>query len=558
MIKNKILIKCLSFAIIVLFFGTSILPNITSENIKTNELIISSKNKTISQIINESLLDLQFIYNITENLSNIIFTEYNKSAGEIAKGRDFGTKGEHKAADILYENLTNLGIWTRKEKINNSIKTLSEIPKIASKLELIEKGLTIINTKTGKRTNVTEFFTSERWNLTGAFLESSIGILLNLLCCKNGFLDKKYHLYDENLLSYNFSYENLSVVVKPFNYSIFLDFKSRLVNNKPFVYIAKDYYFGLWKDYIAPKFKGLIYNKIFKEMNYNEKVLWYLTQPNCKGLIFFDSDNNTYNMGAASYCPIPIIRVNRSIGYEIFKNSKDYEIDFYINQKWNESVDSYNVIGQINGTNPDKTIILSCLYDSWWCQGTADSAIGMAMVLGVAKYYKEHNITPNCNLRFVGFCGEEQGLRGAYFHEAVCRNENITTVIDLNQLGFTQIEPRLRLDIHTNNKSLNCTLAEITNRSNYVNRTDNVSDFNIYYRVDGGPPSNSRAFTIANNKNLRTCDTVLFVKEGNWIYHHRDGQNHQEGDVIKYFNWTDTSVTSEIVYNVTHYFTNEI
>ena len=50
-------------------------------------------------------LDTQFIFNITQNLSNIIFQAYNTS--ELQKGREFGSKGEH-AADYLISLLTNI------------------------------------------------------------------------------------------------------------------------------------------------------------------------------------------------------------------------------------------------------------------------------------------------------------------------------------------------------------------------------------------------------------------------------------------------------------------
>ena len=104
---------------------------------------------------------------------------------------------------------------------------------------------------------------------------------------------------------------------------------------------------------------------------------------------------------------------------------------------------SYNVIGQVNGTDPTKTVIIGCLYDSWWNQGTADSAIGMAIVLGIAKYFKDHNITPKYNIKFIGFAGEEAGLRGAYNHEAKHPHdeENVVAFLDLNQVGFDQTGP---------------------------------------------------------------------------------------------------------------------
>lgn len=50
-------------------------------------------------------LDLQFIYNVTQNLSNVVFDAYDD--GELQKSRAFGTKGEHYAAEYLY-NVMNV------------------------------------------------------------------------------------------------------------------------------------------------------------------------------------------------------------------------------------------------------------------------------------------------------------------------------------------------------------------------------------------------------------------------------------------------------------------
>ena len=552
---SKLIRKSLVLGILSLLFGTNIISGIT-ENIEEDNIEnYNLSNQTISSIINKSLLDLQYIYNMTENLSRIIFTEYNESAGEIAKGREFGTKGEHRAAEILFENMTNLGLYTWKEPINNSLETLSEVPKVASKIEIMEKGLVVKKISDWRRTPVTECYFSPRWNLTGASIYPKTAKLISLICRVNGTLDQKYHLYDEGRLTYNFSYTNLKVIRKPYNYSLLREFIRHFINDEPFVYIEKDRYYCKWSEPPQElKFIGPIFKNIFQNIEYNEMVLWTLFQPNCKGLILYDSNNDTYNMDPGIYEPLPTIRINGTIGKKIYDNPDDFRIDFYMNQQWNESVDSYNVIGQINGTNSNETVVVSCLYDCLWNQGTADSAIGMAIVLGIAKYMKEQNITPKCNVRFIGFCGEEYGLRGAYYYEALHRDENISMVIDLNQLGFNWTKTRLTLAIYTNNESLNSIIYDIANRTDYVNRTGNVTNFTTSFQGNGGPPSNARAFAEAKEKINRSYNTILFVKKGKWYFHHKDGMNHTEGDVIDYFDWLDTSVTGEMIWNVTKYF----
>jgi hypothetical protein len=391
--------------------------------------------------------------------------------------------------------------------------------------------------------------------LTAGSIYSKTAKLISLLCPVNGTFDKKFHFYNEERLTYNFSYTNLRVIRKPYLYSLPIEILRRYVNNEPFVYIEKDRDYCGWSEPKRElKFIGPIFKNIIQEIDFNEQILWLLFQPNCKGLILYDSNNDTFNGGPGVYQPLPVIRINGTIGKELYDNPDDYRIDFYMNQEWNESVESYNVIGQINGTNPNETVIISCLYDCQWNQGTADSAIGMAVVLGIAKYMKDQNITPKCNVRFIAFCGEEHGLRGAYYYEALHRNENITTVIDLNQLGFNWTKTRLTLAIYTNYESLNSTISDIANRTDYINRIGNVTNFTTSVRSDGGPPSNARVFADAKEQINRSYNTILIVKKGPWYFHHKDGLNHQEGDVIKYFDWLDTSVTGEMAWNVTKYF----
>ena len=54
-----------------------------------------------TSVIEDIGIDPEFIYNVTQNLSNVIFDAYNGS--ELRKGRAFGSKGEWFAKDIIYD-----------------------------------------------------------------------------------------------------------------------------------------------------------------------------------------------------------------------------------------------------------------------------------------------------------------------------------------------------------------------------------------------------------------------------------------------------------------------
>lgn len=524
--KNQLLNKSFALAIIVLFFGTACLPIINGNIVEVNFVNDDSEYKNISSMIDEGVLDLQFIYNITENLSNIIFTEYNKSAGELARGRAFGTKGEHKAAEMLLENMSKLGLYTKKEQIKNINKLLNPgLSKLTHQIEMLDYGLKINNE------TIVDFH-----------ITPSV---------KGPWGDRKN-------LDYNFSYEGLKVYKKPkrlFSWIV----KYYLNKKENFVFIDQDISFNpdlqpplrrFLSQFINPLRKPMMFGRKF--LFYNpEQTIWYHFLPNCKGFILYDNNNNTYNQGSAGE-KVPKIYINGTLGNKILKDIENASVDFYINQTYNDSVVSYNVIGQLNGTNPGRTVIVDSLYDSWWTQGTADAAIGMAMVLGVAKYFTDNNIKPNCTLKFIGFGGEEVGVRGAQYYEAAHPREYISHVIDLNQIGFLQKEcgPKLALNIICNKLLFLRKVWKIAKETDYKGITKDSADIKPVW-MPLGAPSNDQIFSM--NRPLR-CKTVCFLKDTGWLLHHRDGENHTEGDVMKYFDWDDVNATGQIVLDLTRHF----
>jgi hypothetical protein len=275
---------------------------------------------------------------------------------------------------------------------------------------------------------------------------------------------------------------------------------------------------------------------------------WYDYYIHCQGLVRYDDTNDTYDIIGGTNWSLPVIFINGTTGKEIMADIDNYRIDFYLNQTYKESVTSYNVIGQLNGsTNPDKIVLVDCLYDGWWNQATADSAIGMAMVLGIAKWFKDNNVTPKYTIRFIGFGGEEYGFRGAKYYQAVHKDENISYVIDLNQLGFSQEYPELYLELISNNARFLKDIFEIAKKSNYSDRTGYAGVRKFY--MPRGAPSDDQPFA----RYQKDCKTVCFLKGFYWVLHHRDGANHTKGDVLDYFDSNDVSVTGEIILNAIKY-----
>lgn len=131
--------KELTLVITVLFLGMNFFPFIITEKNEIDRNIEYQINKNSYYCI----LDYYYIKNITKALSDIIFM-YNESHGEIARGREFGSPGEHEAARMIFENMTSLGLWTYKEKIGE-VKPWQPINLLSAKMDVMDYKLIIHN-----------------------------------------------------------------------------------------------------------------------------------------------------------------------------------------------------------------------------------------------------------------------------------------------------------------------------------------------------------------------------------------------------------------------------
>jgi hypothetical protein len=468
-------------------------------------------------------LDGDYIYNLTEALSNIIFTEYDEENGELAKGRAFGTKGEHKAAEILYENMTDLGLYTVKEQIHNT----EDEPDLITELEIMDCHLKI-------NINTIDTYIAPVWFETTE---------------------------NNNNLNYTYNYTNLKVIDPPLIPGAYIATQRLLGKLEPFVIILKDraYYpynplrnisfLNNWK------FNFNVIRTLQGGLPLLYSWLWNQYLEYCKGIILYDFNEDCHNMNYLKYNNyIPFIYINGSDGKKILDDIENTRIDFKLEQRLNTSIVSYNVIGHLNGTDPSKTVVVSCFYDSWWCQGTADSAIGMAMAWAIAKYYVDNNITPKYNMKFIAFSGQEHGLiAGSRYYASAYDIEDVTHVIDLNQLCFWQDEPELKVNFVSNKLVFLAEIYRIVKDTNYVDRVNSSDDIKYVWIKDIGPGSNAKPFILKNP----SCKGVTFVKDSGWKLHHRDGLNHTEGDVLKYYDPEDVDVTGEMVLNIIKYLTTE-
>ena len=154
--------------------------------------------------------------------------------------------------------------------------------------------------------------------------------------------------------------------------------------------------------------------------------------------------------GSMSYGDLPL---NKRIpaaaistnGAELLSSmlSLNKNLKFYLKQNCKNlpEVLSYNVIGEITGTQqPEEIMLVGGHLDSWDLgDGSHDDGAGVVQSMEVLRILKKINYRPKRTLRVVLFMNEENGQRGAvkYAEEASTRKENHVFALESDAGGFT-------------------------------------------------------------------------------------------------------------------------
>lgn len=121
----------------------------------------------------------------------------------------------------------------------------------------------------------------------------------------------------------------------------------------------------------------------------------------------------------------------------------DSALNFFLQQdcKNHEEVQSYNVIGEIKGSQyPDEVIVVGGHLDSWDLgDGSHDDGAGVVQSMQVLETMKANGYKPKRTIRAVLFMNEENGLRGAnaYADAVSSRNQKHIFALESDAGGFT-------------------------------------------------------------------------------------------------------------------------
>ncbi len=126
---------------------------------------------------------------------------------------------------------------------------------------------------------------------------------------------------------------------------------------------------------------------------------------------------------------------------EALDEEPDLKINFVLSCKTYEDTLSYNVIGEIRGSEfPDEIIVVGGHFDSWdkGC-GAHDDGAGSVQSMEVLDLFKRLNFQPKRTIRCVLFIDEEQRQRGAieYSRYILEKNQKHIAAIESDRGGFT-------------------------------------------------------------------------------------------------------------------------
>ncbi len=151
----------------------------------------------------------------------------------------------------------------------------------------------------------------------------------------------------------------------------------------------------------------------------------------------------------------------------MLKRGKPVSLKLEIGARAVGSYTSYNVIGEMTGTDmPNEYVLIGGHLDSWDLgTGAIDDGAGCAITMAAAEFIKRNGIKPKRSIRVVLFANEEQGLFGgkAYLaaHGAQISRIQAAAEADLGQGPVTKMASFVRAEALPLVKQMHTVLAPL-------------------------------------------------------------------------------------------------
>jgi len=333
--NNKIIVIIICFMLITTsFLISSEIPSVRADPGEGEEDI---------------LIDESFIRTITENVSIIIKISYDEENGELAKGREFGSKGEHYAAEYLnftFNTILNIPAYMERIDDESFWYSLEYKGETDEKLNITAEKI-LLNGDTP-----IDGYITPRWNdswrrplvdpptYNFSYTQGLPIYKMPEIWWLDSVIENKletiiYKMIDEeitNLITlleyiiecledeYNFDADTLNSTTLPeeMKDSLDIEMESQGKGDYPMLYIAEDPAFNPNISYpfyitrleqlrdIIPGSNPFI-GILTQLLRHVRKILplwkWHFCDNlyQCKGLILFDHNNDTYNQKLLSY-----------------------------------------------------------------------------------------------------------------------------------------------------------------------------------------------------------------------------------------------------------------
>jgi len=117
---------------------------------------------------------------------------------------------------------------------------------------------------------------------------------------------------------------------------------------------------------------------------------------------------------------VAISTIGANLLSKILKANKETKFFMQTHCEMKDSVLSYNVIGELRGTEkPKEYVVVGGHLDSWDnCKGAHDDGAGIVQSIEIIRTLKAINMRPKRTIRIVAFMNEENGLRGGQKYAA--------------------------------------------------------------------------------------------------------------------------------------------
>ncbi len=148
-----------------------------------------------------------------------------------------------------------------------------------------------------------------------------------------------------------------------------------------------------------------------------------------------------YNDSLTKIPAIAISTKDSDVLSSLLKENKDMTFYFRTTCHQDEDTESYNVIGELKGSEkPEEIIVVGGHVDSWDLgEGAHDDGTGIVQSIEVLRIFQTLGIKPRHTIRFVGFMDEEIDQKGGrkYAEIVKAKNEIHLAAIETDGGGFT-------------------------------------------------------------------------------------------------------------------------